>query len=298
MLLLFSLMATAQNDAQISQQLLSKTNFNPAATGSSVYGNITAIARDQYVGFDGAPKTGLFNFDMPISDISSGIGLSVLYDEYGPIISYNAMVNYAYHIKISDNQHLSLGLGAGVQMRQYDPSSNVYENTGDPTESYEKETQITPDVNFGFEYGLSDWLLGASVTHLPQLFQDQSLLYSNTEYYAYSRYRFEVGRYWDLTPTLSAQYDGYSVHSEVNLMLHYLKFFWFGGSYRMSDLFVAESIVPMAGIHLGDNIRIGYAYDYNLTKLNTYAEGSHEIMLTLRFKTKGNTTKTPRFPEW
>ena len=55
MLLLFSLMATAQNDAQISQQLLSKTNFNPAATGSSVYGNITAIARDQYVGFDGAP---------------------------------------------------------------------------------------------------------------------------------------------------------------------------------------------------------------------------------------------------
>lgn len=66
----------------------------------------------------------------------------------------------------------------------------------------------------------------------------------------------------------------------------------------MSDLFLAESIVPMVGFNITDFVRIGYAYDYNLTQLNQYSKGTHELLLTIRFKTKGDTYKTPRFAEW
>ena len=47
-------------------------------------------------------------------------------------------------------------------MRQYDPSSNVYENYRRPYRKLRKETQITL-MNFGFEYGLSRLVVGALV---------------------------------------------------------------------------------------------------------------------------------------
>ena len=297
--LLFSLSVFAQHDAQISQHLLSRTHYNPAAAGASLYGNITGIARQQYVGFTGAPQTGLLNFDMLLPNTSSGIGLSVVYDKYGPLLSYNPMLNYAYHIKLGDNQHLSLGVAAGVFLRQYDASNNIYENIGDPLENYDgAQEYLAPDANVGIEYQLENWIIGASATHIPQFFEEETVMNPTTQYYAYSRYRFEIGRYWDLTPGIAAQYDGYSVHSEINAVLHYLKLFWVGGSYRFSDVFDSESIVPMVGLQLSDYVRLGYAYDYNLSSLQNYNQGSHEIMLQLRFKTRHHTSRTPRFAEW
>ena len=209
------------------------------------------------------------------------------------------MINYAYHIKLGENQHLSLGVAGGVFLRQYDASNNIYENIGDPIENYDSDQQyMAPDANVGAEYQLENWVLGASATHIPQFFEDETVLNPTTQYYAYSRYRFEVGRYWDVTPGLASQFDGYSVHNEINAVLHYLKMFWVGGSYRFSDVFDSESIVPMAGLQLTDFVRIGYAYDHNLSKLNNYNSGSHEIMLQLRFKTRHHTSRTPRFAEW
>ncbi|MBP6230673.1 MAG: PorP/SprF family type IX secretion system membrane protein [Paludibacteraceae bacterium] len=297
--LMFTGLVSAQHDVQISQHLLSRTHYNPAAAGASLYGNITGIARQQYTGFTGAPQTGLLNFDMLLRNSSSGIGLSVVYDKFGPLMSYNPMINYAYHIKLGENQHLSLGVAGGVFLRQYDASNNIYENIGDPIENYDSDQQyMAPDANVGAEYQLENWVLGASATHIPQFFEDETVLNPTTQYYAYSRYRFEVGRYWDVTPGLASQFDGYSVHNEINAVLHYLKMFWVGGSYRFSDVFDSESIVPMAGLQLTDFVRIGYAYDHNLSKLNNYNSGSHEIMLQLRFKTRHHTSRTPRFAEW
>ena len=297
--LMFTGLVSAQHDVQISQHLLSRTLYIPAAAGASLYGNITGIARQQYTGFTGAPQTGLLNFDMLLRNSSSGIGLSVVYDKFGPLMSYNPMINYAYHIKLGENQHLSLGVAGGVFLRQYDASNNIYENIGDPIENYDSDQQyMAPDANVGAEYQLENWVLGASATHIPQFFEDETVLNPTTQYYAYSRYRFEVGRYWDVTPGLASQFDGYSVHNEINAVLHYLKMFWVGGSYRFSDVFDSESIVPMAGLQLTDFVRIGYAYDHNLSKLNNYNSGSHEIMLQLRFKTRHHTSRTPRFAEW
>jgi type IX secretion system PorP/SprF family membrane protein len=297
-LMLLPLTMQAQSDPQISQHLLSKTHFNPAVTGASSYGNITLIGRHQFVGFSGAPATGLLNFDMLAPSINSGFGLSVVYDRFGPLISYNAMVNYAYHLKTGENQHLSFGLGAGIQVRQYDASGNIYENESDPTEYYDRDTQFAPTVNFGLEYNLKNWVIGASITNIQRYFMKNDLRFPNVNYYLYTRYRFELGRYWDLIPGIAAHYDNCTVNTELNLTVQYIKLFWLGVSYRMSDLFLAESIVPMVGFNITDFVRIGYAYDYNLTQLNQYSKGTHELLLTIRFKTKGDTYKTPRFAEW
>lgn len=297
-LALIPTIAMAQTDPKISHSLFTQTHYNPATTGSTWMGNITLLGRHQFLGFEGAPTTGLLNFDIQATNINSGFGLSVVYDKYGPVSSYNAMVNYAYHIHFGEHQTLSLGLGAGVQMRQYNGSGNIYENTGDPLENYEQDTKFAPDVNFGLQYTLKNWVIGASITHLQRYFMPNDLRFAPVNYYVYTRYRFEVARYWNIIPSIAVQYDNVTVNEEVNLLFEYTKLLWFGASYRMSNELKPQSIVPMIGFNIADYVRIGYAYEHTLTPLSQYNSGTHELMLTLRFKTRSKTYKTPRFAEW
>lgn len=288
----------AQSDVQISNYQLIRTYYNPASTGASIFGNVTALARHQFLGFEGAPTTGLVTFDMLAPSINSGFGLSLTYDKFGPLRSYNAVINYAYHLKTGENQSLSFGIAAGAQIRQYDASGNVYENAGDPTEYYDKDTKVRPTFNFGLEYCLQNWIIGASLTNIQSYFYKKDLRFTNVNYYLYTKYKFEVGRYWDIIPGIAAHYDHCTVNEEINLTIQYTKLLWFGAAYRMSDCFKSESIVPYIGFNITDYVRLGYAYDYNLTQLNKYNKGSHELFLTIRFKTTGDTFKTPRFAEW
>jgi len=295
--------AYAQSDVQMSNHLFSQSYYNPAASGASVYGNINLLARHQFLGFEGAPTTALLCADALAPSINSGFGITLNYDVYGPLVSYNAMINYAYHLTTGNQQDLSLGVGAGVQMRQYDASRNIYPDKGDPTEHYDKDTHWAPDVNFGIEYRLRHWMIGASLTHLQRYFLSSDLRFPSVNYYLYTRYDFEVGRYWDIIPGITAhavhthqpQNNVATVNCELNLLFEYTKLFWFGASYRMSDLFLAESIVPMVGFNIGQYVRLGYAYDYNLTQLNQYGKGTHELLLTFRFKTKADSNQIPRF---
>lgn len=291
-------LAYAQTDPQLNQSLLTQTHYNPATTGSTWMGNITLLGRHQFMGYEGAPTTALLNFDVLAPSINSGFGVSVMYDKYGPINSMGALINYAYHIGIGKNQTLSLGVGAGVQMRQYDASGNIYENEDDPLSYYEKDTQIAPDVNFGIQYTLKNWVIGASITHLQRYFMPKDVRFPSVNYYAYTRYRFELGRYWNIIPSASVHYDNVVVNEEINLLVEYTKAIWFGASYRMKDALAPQAVVPMIGFNISDYVKLGYAYSYNLTGLNQYNTGTHELMLTFRFKTRSNTYKTPRFAEW
>ena len=55
-------------------------------------------------------------------------------------------------------------------------------------------------------------------------------------------------------------------------------------SYRTGDAFVG-----MFELQLSPQLRLGYAYDYTISKLNTYnTKGTHELMLRYEFKSKKN----------
>ena len=187
-LLLMPMSLIAQNDVQISQHLFTQTHYNPALTGNSIYANITMLARHQFVDFQGAPTTGLLNFDILAPSINSGFGLSVVYDKFGPLSTYSATVNYAYHIPLGENHKLSFGLGAGATFTQYDASGNIYEEEGDPIEYYDKDSHIRPNFNFGIQYQLKNWTIGASLTHIQEFFMKKDLRFSPVNYYLYTKY--------------------------------------------------------------------------------------------------------------
>ena len=76
---LISFAAWSQQDPLSSNYMFSTLTYNPGIAGSSGMICATALNRQQWIGFKGAPSTTTFNISAPVSPfkIQSGIGLMV-----------------------------------------------------------------------------------------------------------------------------------------------------------------------------------------------------------------------------
>ena len=73
----------AQQDPQFSQNMYNRLFVNPAYAGSSESICAHLLYRNQWVSYDGAPKTGVIGIDGPVANGKVGVGLSILTDKIG-----------------------------------------------------------------------------------------------------------------------------------------------------------------------------------------------------------------------
>ena len=296
----FPLLAYGQNDIQLSQQFLSRVNYNPAATGASNYTNVFLIARQQWIGMTG-PSTQVLNAHNYFNQINSGVGLSVTNDKYGPEYNINAKVGYAYYLHF-EGSYLSFGLGAGILNKSLDPAKLNAEASGDPlvAQYISKPNKLNADFDFGAEFNTAQLQIGASVTHLNKSSIKIGNLESGRHFYLYGKYTINLDLDWKLAPSLVGHMSSWPIMQlDLNTMATFKDRFWFGASYRFSDKFEAESIVGVLGLFITDFLGLGYSYDFNPGPIKQYSSGSHEVSLRVRLG-KGDTGgagKTPRFFE-
>ena len=312
--LFLGVFARGQQDIQLSQQLFSRLNNNPAATGFSNYVNAYLFARQQWMGFEGAPSTQVFNANSYIEDIRSGVGLSIFNDRVGRNNLFSMKLAYAYHVKVGDEQYLSLGLGAGFIYRKFG-GSIVGEPEIDPEiiSMLNGESRYRADVDLGIMYSTRKLTVGISATHVSRYLHTKD---KNSAFdwfnlpmnaYTFAEYAFDINNNIRFTPRIQVS-SVFSTHKNdtLNLMDKVDLFFEFGGLVELKDKFWlgttfrnGDALVAMVGINLGANLRIGYAYDYKLTNTfkNFRSFGSHEIMVNYRVKliTNQNADFAPRF---
>jgi len=96
LLIFTAVLARAQFDPQFSQNMFNQLTYNPGFAGSSGMFNLSAINRQQWVGFEGAPKTTVFGADVNLNLFKreSGLGLVFMNDEIGPF--KNLMISFKY----------------------------------------------------------------------------------------------------------------------------------------------------------------------------------------------------------
>ncbi len=283
----------AQNDIQLSQQMFSRINYNPAATGISEDIHLYALVRQQWIGFKQAPQTIVLNGHSFFPWIRSGLGFSLIGDMLGYEKSINPKLRYAFHVPFYSNKsYLALGIGAGVLYKTVDGSQLVYENPADPNRIYGTTSKTKPDFDFGIEYNSKHLSLGTSVTHLGNRLKNSLTTESSPHFYAYARGMFDINKQWQVTPAISWHNSKTVNQLEVNALLFYKKKFWVGASYRVN-----ESIIGLAGIYINPNIMLGYSYDYNAGDLRPYSHGSHEIMLSWRIPQPNKARKATRMRE-
>ena len=284
----------AQNDILLTQQMISRININPAATGNSDYLNAFVLMRQQWAGFENAPETGVINFHGYFDRIRSGLGLTATYDKIGVgNTSVNAKLAYAYHFNLGENWLMSLGLSGGVKQNAFDPTKQFFIDETDPEIPMEKISQLSPDVDFGFEISSERFLLGASATHLLKLPDQASSAYDAHQYYAYMRYKQPVGESVALYAGVRGSNFDTKYFLEGNLTAMFFDIFWIGGAFRPDN-----AAAGFAGVQF-EFFKLGYAYDYSIGKTASLAKSSHEIVVSIRLAKlkKSVNTKSPRFIE-
>jgi len=291
--LLCSFALWSQQDAQTSMYFFNPLQFNPGYAGSRGTLNITGVTRAQWLGWSGAPNSQFLSIHAPVVRKNIGLGGNIAYDKIGSRSAFNAMVNFAYHIRLNENNlRLSMGLSAGIQQYGYDFSGLIVNNPTDP--NYVNSFQQNK-ANFGFGAYLYDkkFYVGLSVPRLVKRSIDNNTGNSYLQRHAYltAGYVHSFNSIFDLKPSLLVKYTGNGpVIADINLSAHLYKQFWIGGLYRTTDC---------AGVNFAYQIKdwcmAGYSFDFPLNGKFLNQWGTHEVMISFDLRGKNNAIQSPRY---
>lgn len=283
----------AQQDPQLSLNKYNILPVNPGFAGSNEAICASLLYRQQWMGFDGAPKTMIFSGDMSIPSISSGVGINVMSDKLGFEKNTFLNLNYAYKLKVGDGS-LGIGLGFGFLNKSLDgewktpdqlnnPGSNPYLDPLIP----HSENKFVFDANLGVFYrAKGDKIYGGiSSTHLTQpdlKYEAGKMPFVARHYYVIVGSFIQLpDKNWGLIPSAFIKSDGKTNQYDLNAMIEYRKQFRGGISYRFGD-----AIVAMVGFTTQSNITFALAYDFTISKLKSYESGSVEFMAKYCFNLK------------
>ncbi|HOF19727.1 MAG TPA: type IX secretion system membrane protein PorP/SprF [Bacteroidales bacterium] len=299
-LLLFVLIGIttwSQQDPLSSNYMFSTLTYNPGVAGTSGMICATAIARQQWVGFTGAPATTTFNVSAAVSPfrVESGIGLMVESDQVGFDSDINISGIYALLVNMGTGK-LGIGVNLGVMNKTLDPEWHIPSGDGftppdqDPLIPVNKESFVVFDAGFGLYYNADNYYAGLSVRHLNQArFRfTKGEPYLTRHYYLTAGYNLQLPNpALELLPSVFAFSDGRALQASVTTMLRYNKKVWGGVSYRAGD-----ALTGIAGIELFNGIRIGYAYDFPVSDIRKNTMGSHELMVNYCFDLRTGKSRT------
>ena len=272
----------------ISHYMYNTLTYNPGVAGTSGLICATAITRQQWVGFEGAPSTTLFNVSAPVTlfRIKSGVGLVVESDNIGFDKDINLSAVYSYLIDIGQGK-LGIGLNAGMLNKTLDPVWEIPSGdthtpaSGDPLIPENKESYVAFDAGLGLFYKADKYYAALSVTHInqPKIKFSKGLPYISRHYYFTAGYNLQLPNpSLELLPSVFALSDGKVAQFTATSILRYNKKVWGGVSYRVGD-----ALIGIVGVELFNGIRIGYAYDFPMTDIRKSTSGSHEFMVNYCF---------------
>lgn len=280
--------ATGQSDPVSSQFMYNQMLYNPGFAGSSGMVCATAMTRQQWIGFEGAPASTVFHVNAAVRPfgIRSGLGLTIINDQTGFDIDNTLSLTYAWITDLGPGK-LGAGINLGLLNKAIDPSWNIpggdmfVPPSGDPLIPENKESYIAFDMGFGLYYSTPDYFAGVSVTHLnePRIKYSKGTPYVARQYYGMAGYTLRLPNpSFELIPSALLFTDGSMVQLTLNTMVRYNKKVWGGVSYRAGD-----AITGIFGIELYNGIRIGYAYDFPMNDIRKSTSGSHEFLVNYCF---------------
>lgn len=295
-LLIVGLPMYGQQDPQFSQNMFTRLSYNPAYTGSHGQICVTALHRQQWYGFEGAPEISVFNFDAAINPfgIKSGIGLSIIQDKIGFNDNLGANLSLAYRFELWEGD-FAIGVNGGIISYSLNPNWKIPSGTSlhnsvseDPAIPSEVKDEMALDLGFGIYYNTDELYIGVSSTHLNEpTFQPTEGSVSpqiKRNYYLISGYTIPLSdTKLELNPSLMVQSDGTTSQIGLNTHLTYNKKFWGGVSLRTD-----RTVTGMIGAKLFDWVKVGYSYDFAVSEIRQYNEGSHEIMVGFCFDAKSD----------
>jgi type IX secretion system PorP/SprF family membrane protein len=285
---------SAQQDPMFTQYMHNPVSINPAYAGSRGTLNIVGMHRQQWVGIDGAPKTLALSVNSPFIKYNVGIGLTLLYDQIGPTKQTSLFGDYSYHLKIKNKTKLALGLKGGVNVLEKDLANLLHHEDDEYLSMNGYQKLYLPNFGVGTYLYSDRYYLGLSIPKLLQnSLSDDSNQFNKekTHYFISGGVVVGIVDGIKFKPSSTLRIvKGSPVSTELSLAVLLQDKLWFGAMYRIED-----ALGGMVKIDISKELSIGYSYDYTLSKLGVYSQGTHEIFISFDFIQKGRKILSPRY---
>jgi type IX secretion system PorP/SprF family membrane protein len=289
------LKAYAQQEPQYTQYMYNTLTVNPGYTGTAGSPDAVLLHRTQWVGIDGAPRTQAFSIHTPIFGERIGVGLSAVNDRIGPSDEFYVDGNFSYIIPLGYTSKLAFGLKAGTRVLSIDWSRGKFYQEGDPLLNDNINSRIRASLGSGIYYYTDKWYAGFSIPNFmrSERYDDieEATVADRLHYYIIGGYVFTINDNLKFKPAVLAKLvSGAPVTTDFSANFLLQEKVTLGVSYRWDD-----SVSALAGFQITNSIFAGYSYDYSVTELNKYNNGSHEFILKFSLQPKTTRMKSPRF---
>lgn len=279
---MFSSTYFAQQLPLSTNYVLNNYAYNPAVAGSKSHAVVNINYRNQWVGFQDAPKTFIVSLHSAIGkQKKAAIGVLINSDNSGLISKTSSYLTFGYHVKLNETYKLGLGISAGMiqyKIKLYDAK---VADSGDDVLTGSTLSSSVFESNGGL-YLYSDKLFFGVSTYQylgNKIAWKDSKSNLSPHFYATLGYTFKVSKTLSLQPTALLKFNNPTpLQPEFSLRGFYKNAFWLGCSYRMND-----AVSAMVGLTIKEKLTIGYSYDISVSKIKSYTSGSHEISISYQF---------------
>ena len=287
--------AYSQQDSQFTQYMYNTINVNPAYAGSRRVMSVFGLHRNQWVGLDGAPVTNAFSLHSPIGNTNLALGLSIINDKIGPSNENSISIATSYTIKTSENYKLSFGINGTINQLNIDYNKLRTYDTSDALLQKQEDNKFLPNIGAGLYFHSDKNYIGISVPNLLETkhYDDIKRAVANERIHLY----FIAGHVFDLSSSiklkpalLSKIVKGAPFQMDLSANFLFSEKLTLGAAYKLSN-----ALSAMAGFQISNSWFVGYAYDLERTKLDSYNSGSHEIFLRYELFKEYTKFKSPRF---
>jgi type IX secretion system PorP/SprF family membrane protein len=304
-------LASAQQLPIYSQYLYNKFLINPAHAGSDGYTSINLTAREQWVGYSGAPRayslswqTRLlkkrFNIKLkssnkttyrPKTDGKVGLGAYIFSDRNGLIQRTGFQATYSYHMWIQPQTQLSMGLAVTGYHFIINANETSFQDPNEPwlTDNLRRGIFV-PDADFGiyllnnkFDFGFSaQQLFGAAAKIGDYAYRN---FHMDRHFYVFGSYYIPLGSKQELEPSiLGKMSEAIMPQADIGLTYIYDQSLWSGLTYRTGGGIIANIRLKYVPKHTDKTAMFfGYAVDFTLNQIQRVTYGTHELTFAVKF---------------
>lgn len=302
---LSALGAQAQSRKHIANFSLFQQYYNPALTGYEG-SMVKTFYRNQWTGFEGAPKTIFASAELDLADLGAwkkdnllatqredsysrqigakhAFGLALLNDQFGAFSENQLFLSYGARVQLGQRLSLRWGTAVAFSTQRLDGNKLTLDQENDPQyqDAMGQNNRLSKlDLNMGLMLTHDNYYVGYAMQDVAE----EGLLTTGDDFLeglytrkhiAQAGYRTAVTEQIGVVVNGIYQYDDKlkeTVEGQVKAV--YQNMLWVGGGYRKDLAYTLN-----AGIRL-DQLRVGYVYETPTSDAKAIGRNTNEIMLT------------------
>lgn len=294
-LLLLSIVATAQYDPSMSQYMHNRYAINKAFAGSRETLTLFGSLRNKWVGINGSQTGQYFSVHAPLKNQKMALGVELFNQQYAVSSHTGFAFSYTYRVMTNKKNYLAFSLNGGannlianwIKVRTIDSADGAFTKN---------KNTFVPIVGFGVSRYSDQFFAGISI---PSFFtqnefnqQDIEFDLKKTYLIATAGYAFKTGEKWLIQPSFLVIRNGFFSETNIdfNTTLVYTEMLWIGTSYRTN-----KDAVALVGYQITPQLRFSYSMDYSIGEVGSYNNGTHEFSIQYDFGYKMNVVSPKYF---